>query len=106
MIISWIKKLFVKTSPVVVVPEALEESLPRKPKEQSRLGRPPGSKNKGVSVLHLKKRPKRRVHETITNYKKRLERWDIRNDKAKANSNQRPNRPRVSSRSQKDPDQP
>jgi len=106
MIISWIKKLFVKTSPVVVVPEALEESLPRKPKEQKRRGRPPGSKNKGISVWNLKKRPKRRVHETSSNYKKRLKRWDVKNDKAKANSNQRPNRPGVSSRSQKDPDQP
>ena len=87
MIISWIKKLFVKTSPVEPEAVVVEESLPRKPKQQSKRGRPMGSKNKGVSIWLLKKRPKRRVGEPASNYRNRLKRWKARNDPAKAKSN-------------------
>lgn len=88
MFISWIKKLFVKTSPVEPEAVVVEESLPRKPKVQKKRGRPLGSKNKGLSIFHLKRRPHRRADEPASNYTKRLKRWEARNDPAKTKSNQ------------------
>ena len=78
--ISWIKKLFVKSSPVE--PEAV--AVKELPEKRVKRGRPLGSKTKGVSIWHLKRKPKRRMHETCSNYKTRLKRWEARHDSTEA----------------------
>jgi hypothetical protein len=120
MLISWIKKLFVKTSPVEVGPAALEESPARKPETET-TEKPEDSlavvvnKFKQVKkaksgaprkrVENLKSKPCIRVGESKSNFERRLKRWNARNDAAKAKSNPRPDRPRVPSRRSKDTDQ-
>jgi hypothetical protein len=105
MIISWIRKLFVKTSPVEPEAVAVEASPVHQQAERKKRGRPFGSKNKGKLVSQLKVRPKIRKGERPSNFTARLQRWEARNDSAKAKSNQRPVRPGVSPRRQKDSDQ-
>jgi hypothetical protein len=93
MIISWIKKLLVKTSPVEPVAVVVEESPARKPIKQSKKrGRPFGSKNKGMLVQKLKTRPQIRKGERPSNFNTRLKRWKARNDSAKTKGNTKTSR--------------
>jgi hypothetical protein len=113
MIPNWIKQLFVKTSPVqpepvvevvakkprrkqqktkqavAIVPKpqqpepvSPEVASPAQPEKNPR-GRPFGSRNKGPIVSKLKKRPKIRKGERLTNFRTRVMRWEARNDSAK-----------------------
>jgi hypothetical protein len=101
MLINWIKKLFVKTSPVE--PEVVAQTEPAPEKKTVAAKGKQGARRKRVE--NLKTKPAIRVGESKSNFKRRLERWKARNDSAKAKSNPRPNRPGVSSGGAKDPDQ-
>jgi hypothetical protein len=112
MIMNWIKKLFVKTSPIQ--PKPAVEAIARKPNrkkntkqvlamalelqqselaslevarlilpEKKRRGRPFGSKNRGPIVSKLKSIPTIRKGEKPSNFKVRLKRWEARNDPTK-----------------------
>ena len=86
MLISWIKKLFVKTPPVEPEVVAQIEQAPQKEMVASKGKR--GARRKRVE--NLKTTPAIRVGESKSNFKRRLERWKARNDSAKAKSNPRP----------------